>query len=104
MATENAKTSRPQPFSTVIGAMKKPNDERGPQLMIAITQPHATMTAGVRHAPVTAGFGMALGVLPYIEGSVDCAALGGGILHWSSMLIRPPPAQAVPRAFRQSAD
>jgi hypothetical protein len=32
------------------GVRKKPSDERGPKLIIAIRQPHATTTVGVRQS------------------------------------------------------
>src|SRR6185295_15154003 len=46
IASEN--TSRPKPSSCVIGWRKKPIDERGPKVRIAIRQPHAMRTAGGR--------------------------------------------------------
>jgi hypothetical protein len=42
-------TSRPQPWSELIGVRKKPSVERGPKAITAITQPKVRMTAGVRH-------------------------------------------------------
>jgi hypothetical protein len=55
MATESANTSRPQWFVSDNGVRKKPSDERGPKLIIAIRQPQATTAAGVRH-PMEVGF------------------------------------------------
>src|SRR5436189_3679703 len=48
IASASENTSRPKPSSWVIGCRKKPNTERGPKVRIAIRQPHATITAGVR--------------------------------------------------------
>src|SRR5260370_36585623 len=50
IASAKANTSRPQPFARDSGVRKKPSEERGPNVRIAITQPHSTITAGVRHA------------------------------------------------------
>src|SRR3954453_13190136 len=47
MANEN--TSRPKPSSCVMGWRKKPMTERGPKVRIAIRQPPAMITPGVRH-------------------------------------------------------
>ena len=35
-------------FAPVMGVRKKPSEERGPKLIIAITQPQITTTSGVR--------------------------------------------------------
>ena len=48
IAIASANTSRPKPSSWLIGWRKKPKVERGPKVRIAIRQPQATMTAGVR--------------------------------------------------------
>src|SRR6185503_14359498 len=48
MASASENTSRPKPSSWVIGCRKKPITERGPNVTIAIRQPHAMITAGVR--------------------------------------------------------
>ena len=45
-AIEN--TSRPQWLACDIGVRKKPSEERGPKLIIAIRQPQITITKGVR--------------------------------------------------------
>ena len=44
MAIASAKTSRPQPFSVVMGVRKKPMVDRGPKLMTATRQPATTIT------------------------------------------------------------
>src|SRR4249920_1338326 len=49
MANAIENTSRPQCCSCDIGVRKKPSEERGPKAIIAIRQPQATTTAGVRH-------------------------------------------------------
>ena len=48
IAKASANTSRPQPFAFDIGVRKNPNDERGPKLSIAISEPQMRMMAGVR--------------------------------------------------------
>ena len=48
IAIARPKTSRPQPFACDCGVRKKPSVERGPKLIMAMRQPHSTITAGVR--------------------------------------------------------
>src|SRR5437764_7612890 len=48
IASASENTSRPKPSSCVIGCRKKPITERGPKVRMAIRQPHAMITAGVR--------------------------------------------------------
>src|SRR5450631_283702 len=43
-----------------MGARKKPSEERGPKLIIAIRQPHSTTTIGVRQPRLVADFSAAL--------------------------------------------
>src|SRR3974390_3115317 len=54
IASATEKMSRPQWGPSDIGVRKNPSDERGPKLISAIAQPHATMTAGVRQPTVDA--------------------------------------------------
>jgi hypothetical protein len=46
MAIASPKTSRPQPYSVVIGIWKRPADARGPKVMSAIRQPDRTTSSG----------------------------------------------------------
>src|SRR5262249_20050169 len=48
IAKASAKTSRPQPCALDIGVRKKPKEERGPKVRMAIRQPQTRMTVGVR--------------------------------------------------------
>src|SRR5438105_4329182 len=48
IAKASAKTSRPHPCALDIGVRKKPKEERGPKVKMAIRQPHTRTTAGVR--------------------------------------------------------
>ncbi len=56
IASAIAKTSRPQLYSIDIGVRKKPSEERGPKLIMAIRQPQTTTTAGVRQPTALAAF------------------------------------------------
>src|SRR5258708_14964685 len=48
IAKASANTSRPQPWALDIGVRKKPNEERGPKVKMAIRQPQTRTTAGGR--------------------------------------------------------
>ncbi len=72
-ASASANTSRPQPFADESGVRKKPSEERGPKLRMAIRQPHATMTVGVRHDLIQAGAG-AVDIELFPGGRRDTAA------------------------------
>src|SRR5262249_46026840 len=65
IATDSAKTSRPQPLSLDIGVRKKPSAERGPKPMSEIRQPQTRITAGVRQVAAWVG---GAGVLPCMGG------------------------------------
>src|SRR5215469_11413681 len=65
IASASANTSRPQPCVLDIGVRKNPNPERAPKPIIAIRQPQARMTAGVRQGGTTEdGCVSALALLP----------------------------------------
>src|ERR1700683_3215237 len=55
IASARPNTSRPQENSRLIGCMKKPKVERGPNVSMPIRQPHTTITSGVRQAVAEEG-------------------------------------------------
>ena len=61
IASATEKTSRPQWCSCDSGVRKKPSEERGPKLTMAIRQPQTTTTKGVRQPIVSAAFPAAPG-------------------------------------------
>src|SRR5438105_13573675 len=64
IATASAKTTRPVPSSVLKGWRKNPKVERGPKVRIAIRQPQATITAGVRQPNVDGAVEVAIAPLP----------------------------------------
>src|SRR5438046_9524284 len=52
IASAKPNTSRSQPLACDIGVRKNPRLARGPKLKNEITQPHTTITAGVRQPMV----------------------------------------------------
>src|SRR2546421_11233687 len=63
IASASEKTSRPKPSSCVMGWRKKPITERGPKVRIAIRQPHAMITTGVRQPRLGCGAGAVVAIL-----------------------------------------
>src|SRR5262245_5919588 len=57
MASASPNTSRSQPFACDCGVRNRPKVARGPKLIIAMSEPHSTITAGVRHAMVLVATG-----------------------------------------------
>jgi hypothetical protein len=47
-ASASASTSRPQPLARDSGVRKRPSEDRGPKVRMAMRQPKTMMTAGVR--------------------------------------------------------
>ena len=66
MASANANTSRPQWLACDIGVRKKPSEERGPKLIIAIRQPQMITTKGVRQP-----------TRPPVSPAADCTDIAG---------------------------
>ena len=55
MAMANEKVSRPQPWPNDIGVRNWPSAERGPNAIIAMAQPTAISTTGVRQGASFSG-------------------------------------------------
>src|SRR5262245_10646420 len=72
-ASENAKTSRPQPLACDIGVRKNPSDERGPNARADTRQPQSAMTSGARQ--LASGDDMRRGGCGRTD--VGCAETGG---------------------------